>query len=66
MEVLSEDWNIDSETVYRFLKGDTNLLNDYLLEHYNVLSNMENEDLIKALVVYCTEQGIVIPKNHTE
>lgn len=66
VEVLSENWNLDSETVYRFLKDDTNLLHEYLLEYYDGLCDMENEDLIKELEIYCTEKGIVIPKAHAE
>lgn len=66
VEVLSECWNVDKETVYSFLKEDTNLLNDYVLEHYDVLKHMENEELVSALETYCEEQGIVKPKVQTE
>lgn len=66
VEVLSECWNIDNETIYSFLKDDTNLLNEYVLEHYDVLKHMENEELVSVLEAYCEEQGIVIPKVQTE
>lgn len=66
VEVLSECWNVDNETVYSFMKKDTTLLNDYVLEHYDLLKHMENEELVSVLEAYCEEHGIVIPKVPTE
>lgn len=62
VETLAEHWNKESEIVYRFLKKDTNLLNDYILEHYDVLSCLEENSLIDAIETYCKNNEIDIPK----
>lgn len=66
VEVLSEWWNVDKETVYNFMKADTTRLNDYVIEHYDVLKHMENEELVSVLETYCEEHRIVIPMKQTE
>lgn len=66
VEVLAQNWNIDCETVYRFLKDDTCILNDYILEHYDVLCSIEKDDLVRALEQYCIEEGITVPKVNKE
>ena len=60
-QILSEKWNIQPEQVYYFLKDDTDLLNDYLLKHYDVLQLLDEAELIGNIEKYCGEQGITIP-----
>ena len=60
-QMLSEKWNIQPEQVYSFLKDDTDLLNDYLLKHYDVLELLNEAELIENIEKYCGEQGIKIP-----
>lgn len=60
-QMLSEKWNIQPEQVYYFLKDDTDLLNDYLLKHYDVLQLLDEAELIGNIEKYCGEQGITIP-----
>ena len=60
-QMLSEKWNIKPEQVYSFLKEDTDLLNAYLLKHYDVLELLDEAELIENIEAYCEEQGILIP-----
>lgn len=60
-QMLSEKWNIQPEQVYSFLKGDTDLLNNYLIKHYDVLELLDETDLIGNIEKYCEDQGILIP-----
>lgn len=61
-QVLSERWMIMPEQVYSFLKDDTDLVNGYLLKHYDVLSVLEIDDFVNAFEAYCENEGIEIPK----
>ena len=60
-QLLSEKWNIQPEQVYSFLKDDTELLQDYLLKHYDVLELLDEADLVENIEKHCQEQGITIP-----
>lgn len=60
-QMLSEKWNIQPEQVYSFLKEDTDLLNDYLLKHCDVLELFDEAELVENIEKYCGEQGIKIP-----
>lgn len=60
-QLLSEKWNIQPEQVYSFLKDDTDLLNGYLLKHYEVLGLLDEIELVDNIELYCDEQGIIIP-----
>ncbi len=59
--LLSEKWNIQPEQVYSFLKDDTDLLNEYLLKHYDVLNLLDEAELVENIEKYCEDQGILIP-----
>lgn len=61
-QVLSERWMIMPEQVYSFLKDDADLVNGYLLKHYDVLSVLEVDDFVNAFEAYCENEGIEIPK----
>ena len=61
-QVLSEKWNALPEQVYSFLKDDTDLLNGYLLEHYEVLVLLDNDEFVETLERYCEAQKIEIPQ----
>ena len=61
-QVLSERWKIMPEQVYSFLKDDTDLVNGYLLKHYDVLSVLDVDDFVNAFEAYCENEGIEIPK----
>lgn len=60
-QLLAEKWNIDPEQVYSFFKDDTDLLNEYLLKHYDVLELLDEAELIRNIEEYCEEQGIIVP-----
>ena len=60
VELLAERWNLECETVYKFLKDDTDIMNDYILEHYDVLCLIEKEELVNVIEQYCEKEGIVI------
>ena len=45
-QLLSEKWNIRPEQVYSFLKDDTDLLNEYLLKHYDILALLDGEEFV--------------------
>lgn len=60
-QLLSEKWNIQPKQVYSFLKDDTELLEDYLLKHYDVLDLLDEADLVENIEKHCQEQGIAIP-----
>ena len=60
-QILSEKWDILPEQAYSFLKDDTDLLNAYLLKHYDVLELLDEAELIGNIEKYCVEQGITIP-----
>lgn len=59
-QLLSEKWNIQSEEVYSFLKDETDLLNEYLLKHYDVLKLLEEAELVENIEKYCEEKGITV------
>ena len=61
-QVLSERWMIMPEQVYSFLKDDTDLVNGYLLKHYDVLSVLEVDDFVNVFEAYCENEGIEVPK----
>jgi len=65
-ELLADRWGMMPEQVYAFLKDDTDLLNGYLLKHYDVLSLLDEEDFVEALEKYCENEGIVIPNSEAE
>lgn len=60
-QMLSEKWNIKPEQVYSFIKDDIDLLNEYLLKHYDVLELLDEVELIENIEKYCREKGITIP-----
>lgn len=60
-QMLSEKWNIQPEQVYSFLKDDADLLNDYLIKHYDVLNLLDEAELVENIEKYCEDQGILIP-----
>ena len=62
-QLLAKEWNIQPEQVYSFLKDDTDLLNDYLLKHYDVLGLLDEVQLVDSIEQYCDEQGITIPRH---
>lgn len=62
VELLAEKWKLGCETVYKFLKDDTTIMNDYVLEHYDVLCCIEKEEIVDMIEKYCVEEGIVIPQ----
>lgn len=61
-QVLSEKWNALPEQVYSFLKDDTDLLNGYLLKHYDVLVLLDNEEFVETIERHCEDQKIEIPQ----
>lgn len=60
-QILSEKWNIKPEQAYSFIKDDTDLLNEYLLKHYDVLELLDEVELIENIEKYCRKKGITIP-----
>lgn len=66
VQLLAEKWNLECDTVYKFLKDDTTILNDYILEHYDVLCFIDKEELVNVIEQYCDKEGIVIPKLEKE
>ncbi len=61
-QVLSEKWNALPEQVYSFLKDDTDLLNGYLLKHYDILVLLDNEEFVETFERHCKAQKIEIPQ----
>ncbi len=61
-QVLSEKWNALPEQVYSFLKDDTDLLNEYLLKHYDILVLLDNEEFVETFERHCKAQKIEIPQ----
>lgn len=66
VELLAGKWNLECDTVYKFLKDDTTILNDYILEHYDVLCFIDKEELVNVIEQYCSENNILIPTNEKE
>lgn len=62
VELLADEWNLDCEIVYNFLKDDTSIMNDYILEHYDVLCYIDKGELVNVIEQYCKEKRISIPK----
>jgi len=60
-QVLSEKWNALPEQVYSFLKDDTDLINGYLLKHYDILVLLDNEEFVETFERHCEAQKIEIP-----
>ena len=61
-QVLSEKWNALPEQVYSFLKDDTDLINGYLLKHYDILVLLDNEEFVETFERHCEAQKIEIPQ----
>ena len=61
-QVLAEKWNALPEQVYTFLKDDTDLINGYLLKHYDILVLLDNEEFVETFERHCEAQKIEIPK----
>ena len=61
-QVLSEKWNALPEQVYSFLKDDTDLINGYLLKHYDILVLLDNEEFVETIERHCEDQKIEIPQ----
>lgn len=62
-QLLAKEWNIQPEQAYSFLKDDTDLLNDYLLKHYDVLGLLDEVQLVDSIEQYCDEQRVTIPRH---
>ena len=60
--LLAARWEMDPEQVYAFLKDDADLINGYLLKHYDVLSLLDEDGFMEALEAYCAKEGIELPK----
>jgi len=65
-KLFSEHWDLDPDVVYLFFNQETNLVNSYILEHYEVLKEMDDEKLISVVEVHCKESEITIPKLREE
>ena len=62
VELLAEKWNIECETVYKFLNEDTMVMNDYIMEHYDVLCFIDKGEVVNLIEQYCKKENITIPK----
>ena len=60
--LLAARWEMDPEQVYAFLKDDADLINGYLLKHYDVLSLLDEDGFMETLEAYCAKEGIELPK----
>lgn len=62
VELLAERWNLECETVYKFLKDDTAIMNDLILEHYDALCFIDKKEVMDMIEKYCVEKDIVVPQ----
>ncbi len=62
VKFFAESWNVSPEKVYDILNEDTNLLDVYLIEHYDVLKDLDNIQRLNLFEKYCEEKGINIKK----
>lgn len=60
VKFFAESWNVSPEKVYDILNEDTNLLDVYLIEHYDVLKDLDNIQRLHLFEKYCEEKGINI------
>lgn len=60
-QLLSDKWHIQPEQAYNFLKNDTDLVNEYLLKHYDVLGLLDESELVENIEKYCEQHEISIP-----
>lgn len=60
VKFFAESWNVSPEKVYDFLNEDTNLLDAYLIEHYDVLKDLDNIQRLNLFEKYCDGKGINI------
>lgn len=61
VEALAEKWGADPDIIYEFLNEGTNIINTYILKHYDVLKFLDEGELVSNLEEYCKQKGIVIP-----
>lgn len=61
VDLLADKWEISQDRAYEFLKEDTDLLNEYLLKHNDVLNVLEDAELVEMIEKFCVNEGIVIP-----
>lgn len=64
--IFSEYWGLEPDVVYSFFNQEINLVNSYILEHYEVLKELDDEELINVVETYCKENEITIPKLREE
>ncbi len=57
-KLLAEKWGAEPKQVYKFLKEDTDLLDKFLLEHYEVLSLLDDDELVVTIEKHCMEEKI--------
>lgn len=66
VKLFADKWSVTPENVYAFLKEDTNLLDTYLLEHYDVLIKLDDNQRLNIFEKHCKEHGIDIQKYFVE
>lgn len=65
-QLFSKHWELEPETVYSFFNQETDLVNTYILEHYEILKELDGNELIKVVEAHCKENEIAIPKLREE
>jgi hypothetical protein len=60
VEILAERLNINSKSVYKMLKKDTDILDHYIIPYYEPLHSQGKNYIIEDLISVLREKGVVI------
>ncbi|EMJ5873747.1 DUF3791 domain-containing protein [Clostridioides difficile] len=59
IEALAEKLNIDSEGVYKLLKHDTDILDNYIIPCYEALHSQSKSYIVEDLIQVLKEKGVM-------